>query len=382
MLQGAYWQTDWNYDVALDVSRPGGSVVSSANKLAIPVGSSLLSSASYADVPYDPNHGGCRVQYIEILTVLAAAPPAGSFRPSYCGSDKRIPANVADLRANLLPTYTAPTSVPSAAGVAGYFLRPWIEHMPGWLGKEQSLPTGNMPNYGREVTAEVSEGAALLLLDIDSAEKDAIALRMTQLGIDNYGCTLVAGGLTNWKADGGHMPGRGFPILLAGFLLNNSAMLNVMSKSGIYAYSGTWPQIPDDYLHFGEQDQSFYVTQHEVDMTHSTSWDPDTRVTSIPYETTDIGQPSWGISHVSHPEWDNKYINANYRSVNQPNWVGWVVASLVLRLEPYWNNDAIFDSVAQWMTDPNAETQPPGRTVFNQAMYDTYRSERIPEWDH
>jgi hypothetical protein len=379
MLQGVYWQADWNYNIAKDASRPGGSALSSGNPLTINSGS-LISATSYDDLPAGSG-GGCRVQYMEILTVLSSAPASGSFRPAYCGTDKTIPATSAQLRNSLLPTYAVPTSPPDLATIVSGFTRPWVDHLPGWLGKEQSLPTGNMPNYGREVSQAVAQAAEMLLLNCDANLKLTLVKAIVQLGIDNYGCTVATGGLENWKADGGHMPGRGFPILFAGMMLNNSAMLGVMSKSGVYAYNGGDypPTHPSDYLHFGEQDQCFYVTQHEVDYTHSGSWAPDSRVVSYPYNVSDIGNPSWGISHVVHPEWDNNYINANYRSVNQPSWVGWIVASLVLRLKPFWNNNALFDAQTQWMTDPAAETAH-SRTTWDQAMYDTYKTSQIADW--
>ena len=50
--------------------------------------------------------------------------------------------------------------------------------------------------------------------------------------------------------------------------------------------------------HFQEDEQTFYVSQREVDITNSPQWSPDKRGGIIaPYTKEDIGMPDWGIRH-------------------------------------------------------------------------------------
>ena len=61
-------------------------------------------------------------------------------------------------------------------------------------------------------------------------------------------------------------------------------------------------------LTFQEDDQTFYVTQAEVDATHDPRWGPTHPrhpVMALPYEQRNIGLPEWGILHVGKPSADN-----------------------------------------------------------------------------
>ena len=55
------------------------------------------------------------------------------------------------------------------------------------------------------------------------------------------------------------MSGRAFPILLAGYVLEDEEIMAVMDHSGQYAYEGGHHEgnLPPDYLHFGEIGQTF-----------------------------------------------------------------------------------------------------------------------------
>jgi len=76
-----------------------------------------------------------------------------------------------------------------------------------------------------------------------------------------------------------------------------------IGRTDIPDYGPLHPQ----YIHFGEDDQTFYVTQVDIDTTHGPQWNPDRRdVQRIPYENEDIGLPEWGIVHAIAPENSNK----------------------------------------------------------------------------
>jgi len=308
------------------------------------------------------------VRVMAALTVLASAPPPDSFRPPYVGSDKSIRHTLAEARISSLPRLSAPASTPSVDLILSYFEKPWIEHMYDWE-KQLFCAPDNMPIYGATIAEYVSTAASLLVLNIDQTKKATLAARIIQLGLDNYGITQVPMGNSTWTANGGHMPGRAFPIIFAGYALGDSVMLGLMQKTGQYAYQNGHYEtnIPADYVHFGEIDQTFYVTQRDVDRTHSPGWIPDYRATAIPYEAIDIGKPEWGIGHVYWPQGDNNNIDATYRPVNLPPWIGFIVASRVLGLQGAWNHPALFDYVDRWMSQRQAQNG------FMQDMWNAYR---------
>ncbi|NTU64491.1 MAG: hypothetical protein HGB05_14105, partial [Chloroflexi bacterium] len=264
-----------DFSAALNVARPNGQSLSAANPLIVPPGSSLVSAISL------PEAGG-RVQLrtAAILTVLPAPAPAGSFRPPYTGSDKTIRFNTSQLNRARLAHLTPVAETPSLAEVERFFERPWIDHIPNWMGGYHH-PEENMPNYGREIATEVGIGALMLNLDFTPQAKETLLIRYVQLGLDLYG-VAINGGEENWPPNGGHSSGRKWPIVFAGIMLADAAMQHIGPGDG----SGT--------VMFGEDGQTFYVTQADIDRTH----DPDLRGCYLEeYQASDLGLPEWGIVH-------------------------------------------------------------------------------------
>lgn len=360
---------DISYSAALNAARPGGLPLSISNPLYINEGS-LISAVSYPEIRSSLN-----VRVMAVLTIVNRVPPAGSFRPPYTGSNKTVSYNMAQVNMDLLPGLPAPGVPPAITDTLARFEKPWIEHMHTWA-KEKFCAPENMPNYGREVAGFVSEAAVLLCLEGDRTLKTALAYRIIQLGIDNHGILQVSNGRTTWAANGGHMPGRAFPILFAAYMLNAPALALPFEKTGRYAYMNGYHEgsLPPDYIHFGEIDQTFYVTLRDVDRTYSDQWAPDTRAPSNRYETNDIGMPEWGIEHAHTPAADNKNHLAMYRSVNLPSWTGFIMASRVLGIISNYNHPALFDYTDRWMAVQASLTQRGANTDFMQAFWDMFRS--------
>lgn len=358
------------WDAGLNVARPGGNAISASNPLSINSPSSLASSIS-REVP----EGGLNVLTVAVLTILTEVPPANAFRPPFVGSNnKSITHTQSDIKRGILPRLAKPTcSLSTINEVSAYFEKPWVEHMQDWR-KESFCPPNNMHAYGREIASDVSDGALMLTLDIDSAAKEVLLIRMIQLGLDYYGQVKSPNGRVCWKADGGHMSGRAFPLIFAGYMLEDQAILDVMKKSGKYAYQNGYYEgnLPSDYIHFGEIDQTFYVTQRDVNRTHLPEWSPDPRGnTPAPYEVSDIGLPEWGINHVHSPMGDNKAWEATYRRVNTPSFCGFILASRILGIEELWNHPPIFDYVDRWV---NAGEEA-GLTNLHKCMWQKYRKD-------
>jgi hypothetical protein len=371
------------WDSSLNAGRPNGADISSDNYLHITSGS-LISSISYPDIRESKN-----VRVMAVLTVLDTIPPAGSFRPPYIGSEKAVKHQFWDTLIDKLPNVALPPKAldytPETQRILSLIEKPWVELMGCWVNEMFCAPE-NMPCYGRDIANVIGNAACQVVSNIDPADKKQMAIRLTQIGIDNYGIIKNdPSGRKAWQADGGHSCGRAYPILFAGYMLNDTAMFNIMAKSGQYAYQNghSAGNIPSDYIHFGEQDQTFYVTQQAVDITHNNSsiiWDPDPRSPRIPYESTDIGRAVWGICHASSPGGDNNHPQQIYLEVNLPSWPGQLLASHLLGIKDAWNNPALFDCVDDFVNLAQRDLTYGSGGFFDnfvRAMWVTYRSSSL-----
>ena len=331
--------------------------VSSSNPLAVKSGQSLISTISrYAsggekDTPY--------VKSAEILTVLSSVPPANSFRPAYVAGAVKTPQfTTADLQYNKLLRLATTPSAPSINSVANNFAGPWLDFRPGASSSELH-PSDNMPWYGRDIARQVGTAALMLNSDFSNAEKETLLIRMVQLGIDLYGI-VQDGGENNWYNNGGHASGRKFPILFAGVMLNDPGMRDIGKNTRVM---------------FGEDDQTFYVAQSNIDITNSGAWNPDTRSSTTPYTSSDLGKPEWGIRHRTNPESDNAAWSAMYRECcTAYSWAGFVLAADLMGLREAWNWDPLFDYMERYM---NTATNWRQLDTFSEEMWDRYHGASV-----
>jgi hypothetical protein len=355
-----------DFDPTLNVARPNKKDLSQNNPLVLRPDCSLVSTESTLQA-----NGSAKLKTAAVLTVLESPAKDGSFRPPYSGTSKTIRFNKKQLDYSLLASLKPVPGCPKLATVKRYFERPWIDHVPSWPARSLH-PTDNMPNYGREIATQVGIGALMLNLNFSNTQKEKLLVRYVQLGIDLYGI-IQDGGQTNWPANGGHAGGRKWPILFAGLVLNDPNMRNI-GRPDIPDYGPSHPQ----YVHFGEDDQTFYVTQADIEATHSPKWNPDHRdAQRIPYESEDIGLPEWGIVHALALERSNKYWKTAYRSVSSPCWGGIVLAVHIMGAKDLWNHDALFDYVDRYM-----QATPDWRQTskFVENIWDTYRDDYPPVW--
>lgn len=350
-----------HFDAALNVARPNQQDLSTANPLIVAPNASLVSSTS------DPT-AGARPQLLTaaILTVMDTAPPDGAFRPPYCGADKTIHHYRQELHYERLASLAPVASTPPLADVERYFERPWIDHVPNWVA-DYLHPGDNLPHYGREMADEVGIGALMLLLNFSDQEKETLLTRYVQLGIDLYGVVLD-GGQNNWPPNGGHESGRKWPIIMAGIMLDDAAMQSIGPGDG----SGR--------AYFGEDGQTFYVTQADIDMVHS----PDPRAAAEEYAQTDLGLPEWGIVHATNATADNKNWEATYRlCCTGVAWSGFVLAARIMDARALWGHDALFDYQDRYMQVTADDGAYPGWRAwddFSEEMWDTYRADYGPVW--
>ena len=365
------------YDPQLNVALN----VSAENTLTLQPHSSLVSTIS---IEVRLHSNDTHLLSAAVLTVLPSPAPAGSFRPPYCGSDKTPRLNKSMLDYSPLRRLPPVPQTPTLEGVEAMFAAPWIDHRPGWS-QRYMHPRNNMSEYGREIHRDIGIGGLMLHLDFTPQQKEKLLIRYVQLGIDLYGI-VQAGGY--WSNDGGHAGGRKWPILLAGLVLNDPGMKSIGQKSGDYLYSnGYGPgNCPPDYVHFGEDDQTFYVSALDVSLTNGPTWNPDSRdAERIPYTEADIGLPEWGIRHSTHPHMSNKYLSTKYRGVAGCTFNGTALAALLTpEAKALWNHDAYFDYTDRYMvlTAPGGEHSTGVRSwsAFTANMWDTYRVQCGPIW--
>lgn len=336
---GAYNSRVCSYDPSLNAALPGGSPVSPQNPLSLPEQSSLVSMVSWLyRSPEDAEPGMPKINGITksprsatrsgaVLTVLPSAPPEGSFRPPYAGTNKTVRFNLANLDRSKLKNIPPVPNASSPREIAKKFERTWFDHVNEWLGAEVH-PTENMPNYGREIARHIND--ALLLLNVDYSQlpdapgKDELLIPLVQLGIDFTGIADNGG---YWPANGGHHAGRKLAILFAGVLLNDEHMKNVAK----------WE------TRFQDDEQTFFVSQAEVDITHSGEWKPDKRGGEPqPYTKEDIGLAEWGVAHAKNPRADNKLWTTPYRSINNANIIAAALIARIMGLEDAWNHPPFF----------------------------------------
>ena len=209
---------------------------------------------------------GARPQLKEaaVLTVLASAPAAGSFRPAYVeqyDGNKTIYSN-SGIDYSALQVLTSVGGMPSWDEAAGWFAKCRLNHTPQWLQRYQH-PSKNMPDYGQDIACQVSTAALMLLDDAASdATKKPLLENFLQLGIDLYHVAKAVekgakeGGATNAQArlkyglnpfysNGGHGNGNKWPILFAGMVLGVQDMIDITQ--------------PTSAVEFSEDDSTFWL---------------------------------------------------------------------------------------------------------------------------
>jgi hypothetical protein len=373
------------YDETLNV----GLNVSENNPLVLNAKDSLVSSISNTP-PVAHDYGGQRtfMETCAVLTVLESAVADGTFRPSYTDRSHSKFYHISELDYSLLKKLPPAAEAPSLADVEKMIERLFLDHFQGW-GAVYYHPL-HMANYGREIASELGLAAIVLHTDLPDTEKATLLIRYVQIGIDLYGI-LINGGQKNWYGEGGHGQGRKWPILFAGLMLNDADMQSIGQKSGAYLYSGGYgpENPPPDYLHFGMDDQTFYVTTQDVAITNSSSWNPDEHSgRAYPYTNEMVGLPEWGIRHNRYPEQSDSAWYANYRQCCTARaWHSHILAALIMDAKDLWNHNALFDYMDRYMAIANGEPDPFGISVqgveagwrsnhtWLETMWDMYRKD-------
>ena len=402
------------YIPELNASLPGGNPLSKDNPLALKPNESLVSVVSWLWLSPEEKEKGCpkppptggpkpTLRTASVLTCLDKAPPAGSFRPAYCGADKTIKHNIKDVKFDRLlklapipsviatpvpaaaifdyntmrPNFTPSLANPNVAGPVSvdslrrFTERVWIDHIPTWYGCEIYHAQDDMPGYGREIANVLQSAMLALHLDWDKfpekPKKDALVTNMVQIAIDLTG---AADNGSFWPADGGHGLARMPAILFAGLLLDDPHMKNI----------GNWD------TQFQDRQQTFYVSEKQIEATNNPAWIAEYMKNGgfhlvLPYTEKLLGMPEWGVQ----PQ-NNIYGGAGwsigYRDVNATAIPGFALALMMMEDgRKLFAHEAYFD-YADRLNGPvralPSMNKPP---VFAQDMWDTYRAKYPTTYD-
>jgi len=156
----------------------------------IPAGSSLVLALSRTTCTAEPQ---C-ISAIDVVTVVASAPTAGSFRPPFAGTNKAVTTKTkSDIRYDVLHDYVSQGSLPTLAAVEAecLFRSPLYILASGTQHWEKLVPTSfcNTPrdNYYRGIDWALTDVMAALNSNATNAAKEVMAVRMVQQAIDIYG---------------------------------------------------------------------------------------------------------------------------------------------------------------------------------------------------
>lgn len=333
-----YDSSQRNYDAALNVAQG----ISVSTPLTISGDHSLVSALS--NFPQGTTHPyQTRIRTAAVLTVLAAAPPPGSFRPPYAGPDKTIRHNISELDYSALLKLAAPAKVTvDLDDAASRIERVFLDNNGSDFNLEQRIfPEENMAGYGREVSTDVGDTALMLNLDFADARKEKLLTHFVQMGLDLFGVTQYGAGADAWHGWGGHFTGRKLPVLFAGIVLHDDAMKNVKAS-------------------FAEDTLTYYHNDPNLqDAARGRySWTGAKALYKFNYHWTDPKYTQ--IYEHKHPStWTKEGDTVPYISdelseryrycCSAFSWVGIALSVRLMGAMATWNNPSFFDYMDRWM---------------------------------
>jgi hypothetical protein len=234
-ISGAVFSSDHQY---ADARNAGLSL-----PLTLTAGQSLCSSVSSA-----PGTPGTGDEYIvgfnnpnalsdmSVLTCLASNPGDGlAFRPPYAGSTKPLWLE-SQVDWGKLPLLSPPIADPTTGGDPFFAndltslarLQYDLPAFYKYLSVTTFRPINNLEWYPANQAQTYNTAIMYAMCDFSGSER-TYARRLIQLGIDLY--AVLQNSPDVWVGGAGFSVGRMFPIMFAGYMLDDSDMLNVCSTS-------------------------------------------------------------------------------------------------------------------------------------------------------
>jgi len=286
-----------------------------------------------------------------ILTTLSSVPPAGSFRPTYFGSDKTIKWNKSQIDYSKLSKSINSNLFTLDSVEAGNTRSLVMLGMKDSYKGTHLIASNNQPYYGGDVSKTNAYAALALNSNLTDAQKEKLAIGFIQKGIDIYE-GVVRG---NYTVPGGGYPyGYKTPLFFAGVLLNDANILR---------YSDSKAIAPDGEPGFFAEDRAYYYVDNSdlsarfdankygltggvgCALTNATKTACDSGRTLEPYTSGMIGMPEWG--NEGHNYYAGSQWGSMYRDVTGPNFIGVALAVQLMGQESAWKNQAFFDYMNQ-----------------------------------
>jgi len=291
--------------------------------LAMSPGDSLISVEGLA-VP-ETGAGAPVLLNAAVLTCVASAPPANSFRPPYFGTTKTL-WNQSDVDYGLLPGLAVPpgkTPIPLVNNSRA-LARVWLDAGPSIWNRCKGVNNG--ATYGLDGARFVSQLAVHACADIPDAE--TYANRLIQYGIDLYPISLVNG--NGWSRNGGHGWGRKWPILFAGIMLDDNDM-----KAPPYYVTGASGE-----LKFEEDAYTYEGVSSEL-------WGEDCAVTigDSSQSQNSCRDPAGLLDNIDLPSPAGAYQVSTSSSI-----IGTRLAVHLMGADALWGHDPYLDYCDRWTT--------------------------------
>ena len=204
-----------------DVSRN----ISVSNPLVVKADHTLMTCRSFT-TPQPTNNGVDTVlDIVDPFTFLTDKPPHDNFfRPSFTKGGREL-IDISRLNLNYLPSLKSNGPRPTKADLLARLDYTWVYYR----GYENTVVHNS---YGRQRSALISDVLMWLISDISAADKQEIAIRTVQIGIDFY--AMVLDGLDhNFPPPVAPTNGAGVDhgfkafIWFAGLMLNHNGIINI-----------------------------------------------------------------------------------------------------------------------------------------------------------
>jgi len=314
------------------------------------------------------------VRNAAVLTIVNSAPSATSFRPPFVAGAKPF-YDSAMINYSLIPSYVAPGAT---LDLTGYANMPTLNYGGKTFGEENWMPSNDYAGESYPPYAEIAFVSRVsLMMLVDTPNRISYINKLIQIGIDDYSKWM--GNDFAWIASGGYGGGHLWPILFAGRMLNNSAMMNVTR------YSSSFPLAHNS----AEQGYTYYNNNgtvmfgSEECLAGQTPYPPTACSNNMcrPLDGLLFPEVAWGS------------CGGGYRCLVSAKWAGPALAMRVL--EPtlgtmtLFNHPAYFDYTDYWVANPkDSSGQPPASDYatdyyayggngngFMKYMWDTYRND-------
>jgi hypothetical protein len=260
--------------------------------------------------------GRPQVYSMLVLTVVAAIPPVGSFRPCVGRNPESFakpipPYNVANIRYDRLPSLAIPSDpnqlIPTWAKINSFLDGEWYEspnvNPGGSILKQYSRPQLHMTvdgsrTYGQDVAAAYSACLAKLMLAYPQAEKEIAVQEMCQIGYETYlmsawdrhtSTALSVSTSGHWGENAGQGCLPVLRMLFAGIMLDDVNILNECKWLGpaasTLAATKQWFHEHGQYFKVGESGTgNFGQCGYGATPPGGANWIPD-------------GTAEWGVAH-------------------------------------------------------------------------------------